>query len=202
MNEDYLWNKTGADAEIERLENQLRTFRYRETAPPALPIKAPFRSARKNYRSLYAIAACAMVAMILLGAWLQLSISRTGIKTESAEIILLENDLSNSTGLVMPDSPDVTTKKATSSKQLPKPKALSSRKSFAVIASPLKTMANIRRTDRQKSVTLTKEEKFAYDQLILALSITSSKLKMVKDKVAGLEDSQAVYENGGKFLRR
>ncbi len=198
MNEDYLWNKTGADAEIEKLENQLRAFRYRKTAPPALPalpIKAPHQTARKSNRSLYAIAACAMVAMILLGAWLQFSISKTKIQTQSAEIVLSENEFSNSTGFIMPDSPDVTIKKTASSKQPPKSQVLSSKKSLAVIAFPTKAMANIHRADQQKNVMLTKEEKFAYDQLMLALSITSSKLKMVKDKAAGLENSQAFYEN-------
>ena len=43
MNEDYLWDKTGEDPEIEKLENALQVFRYKETAPPALPAKAlPF----------------------------------------------------------------------------------------------------------------------------------------------------------------
>jgi hypothetical protein len=42
--------------------------------------------------------------------------------------------------------------------------------------------------------TLTAEEKYAYDQLMLALSITGSKLKIVKDKIAGTEDQNAVRE--------
>ena len=39
MNEEYLWDKTGEDAEIQQLENALAAFRYQETAPPALPSK-------------------------------------------------------------------------------------------------------------------------------------------------------------------
>ncbi len=36
MKEDYLWDKTGENHEIERLENALKMFRYKETAPPSL----------------------------------------------------------------------------------------------------------------------------------------------------------------------
>ena len=39
MKEDYLWDKTGSDPEIEKLENALKAFRYQETAPPELPAK-------------------------------------------------------------------------------------------------------------------------------------------------------------------
>ena len=39
MNEQYLWDKTGSDAEIEGLENALRVFRYRPFKPPELPAK-------------------------------------------------------------------------------------------------------------------------------------------------------------------
>ena len=37
MNNDYLWDKTGEDAEIESLENLLGGLRFQPTAPPALP---------------------------------------------------------------------------------------------------------------------------------------------------------------------
>jgi hypothetical protein len=60
------------------------------------------------------------------------------------------------------------------------------------------SQTNIQRAqniETKKPEALTKEEKYAYDQLMLALSITSSKLKMVKDKVAGVEEKNAVREN-------
>jgi hypothetical protein len=39
-----------------------------------------------------------------------------------------------------------------------------------------------------ETAKLTEEEQYAYDQLMLALSITSSKLKIVKDKVGGTDE--------------
>ena len=39
MKEDYLWDKTGSDAEIENLENVLKAFRQTDDAPPEIPAK-------------------------------------------------------------------------------------------------------------------------------------------------------------------
>ncbi len=36
MKEDYLWNKTGDDAEIKRLEETLAVFRSRTDMPPLI----------------------------------------------------------------------------------------------------------------------------------------------------------------------
>ena len=47
MKEDYLWDKTGEDAEIARLENALQAFRYTETRRPNFPKKFS-RSSRKR----------------------------------------------------------------------------------------------------------------------------------------------------------
>ncbi len=49
--------------------------------------------------------------------------------------------------------------------------------------------------DKKPKVKLTKEEKYAYDQLMLALSITSSKLKLVTDKIENVEEQNVVQEN-------
>jgi hypothetical protein len=45
------------------------------------------------------------------------------------------------------------------------------------------------------AVKLTEEEKYAYNQLMLALSITSSKLKLVEDKIYGAENPEKSLEN-------
>jgi hypothetical protein len=47
-------------------------------------------------------------------------------------------------------------------------------------------------------VRLTKEEQYAYNQLMLALSFTSSKLKMVKDKVEGIEEEPTPVRKEGR----
>ena len=64
MNEDYLWDKSGApDPEIQQLEEILGTLRYQ---PKPLRL-AP----RRNYLALLAIAATVAVALLAGGLWLR-----------------------------------------------------------------------------------------------------------------------------------
>src|SRR4028118_1783973 len=90
MKQDYLWDKTGADPEIENLENALAVFRYKETAPPALPAKIiPFKkeSPRRSFRFAYAVAACTAFVMIGLGVWFQFSTNETATQESIAQTI-------------------------------------------------------------------------------------------------------------------
>ncbi len=69
MKEDYLWDKTGEDAEIERLENALQTFRCQKNVAPALSAKVlPFRKkpSRKIFSFAMAAAACIVFAAFSL----------------------------------------------------------------------------------------------------------------------------------------
>jgi hypothetical protein len=57
---DYLWDKRGEDAEVERLETQLQPLAYRGT-PPRLPRRPPVL--------IYAGIATAAAALVLLSLW-------------------------------------------------------------------------------------------------------------------------------------
>src|SRR5215203_3432846 len=76
MKEDYLWDKTGEDLEIQGLENALKAFRYEESAPPPLPQKVftlekPKHGRFFGFRFAFAAFAAAFVVMILSIFWLQ-----------------------------------------------------------------------------------------------------------------------------------
>jgi hypothetical protein len=65
MKEDYLWNKTGSDAEIEKLENALKAFRFEAQEPPALPTKVtssdekrPFSFFKLGFAFAFAASVC------------------------------------------------------------------------------------------------------------------------------------------------
>ena len=82
MSEDYLWDKTGEDLEIQQLENALQTFRYQKSAPPMLP-KQVVKLAKEPSRSFFAwfpmrfgfaMATCLLVgAIFAFAVWFQLS---------------------------------------------------------------------------------------------------------------------------------
>lgn len=199
MKEDYLWDKTGAvDPEIERLERALAVFRYQETEAPALPAKIiPFerKTPRNFFRLAFAFAACAVVAIFLLGAWLQISSNKIEIVKHSTEKIApqIDEKVADETAVEQPD--DSIVKKIKIPKQLVGRKIIKARNVVQPIVRQNKLIAQNVKVQKL-TVRLTKEEKFAYDQLMLALSITSSKFKLVKDKVEGVEEKNDSGKNG------
>ena len=187
MKEDYLWDKTGNDAEIENLENALAVFRYKETAAPALPAKIlPFKKEKKQRFLPFAIAACAALAAISSGIWLHSSNDKT--PADSIGIIAQRDEVAipNHSIIQTPDYKNVS--KVETHKQFPKEKIFKLKKVVPAIARQNRTVFNNSKPAKPETIRLTKEEKYAYNQLMLALSITGSKLKMVKDKVEGSEE--------------
>lgn len=201
MKEDYLWNKTGEDPEIQRLENALQVFRYRETAPPALPAKIiPFerKTPRKFFRLAFTFAACAAFAIVSLGVWLQISSEEIEVAKDSTETTVPQvgKKVSGETADEKPDDlPDsLTVKKVEVPKQSTEQKVIKVRKLVPAIVRQNKTIAQNVQV-KKPTVKLTKDEKYAYDQLMLALSITSSKLKLVEEKIYGVEETKNILEN-------
>ncbi|HEX8367842.1 MAG TPA: hypothetical protein VF604_04820 [Pyrinomonadaceae bacterium] len=200
MKEDYLWDKTGEDPDIERLENALQVFRYKETAPFELPAKVlPFRKEepappRKIFSFALAAAACLVFGIIAPGVWLQ--ILRNDAQTQASLTEKVKPEI-----FAPPKAPivvgtvDLPAGSVENTKQYPARKIAAIRRNVPVKISRKETKAPNVRSAKQE-VRLTKEEQYAYRQLMLALSITSSKFKLVKDKVEGIEEKNAVIGNG------
>ncbi len=198
MKEDYLWDKTGEDPEIERLETALQMFRYTETSPPALPAKIfPFerKTPRSFFRLAFAFAACAALVIICLGVWFQFSHKKIEVAKDSSETIAPPVVEKVSDKTPVEKQTNLIARKIEQSKQSDERKIIKIRKVIPAAAFHNKTIAqNIK--VKKPIVRLTKEEKYAYNQLMLALSITSSKLKLVEDKIYGVEEPKNVLENG------
>ncbi|MDQ3374493.1 MAG: hypothetical protein M3521_11480 [Acidobacteriota bacterium] len=197
MKEDYLWDKTGQDLEIKRLENALQMFRYQETVPPALPAKIlPFKkeNPRRIFRLAFAFAACAAFVIISLSVRFQFSPEKIEVARDSTETIAPSIDKKFSDEILVKNPDDLIVENVKTPKQSVKRNIVKIRK----IA-----QTNIRQNNltarnaaaKKPAVKLTKEEKYAYDQLMLALSITSEKLKLVSDKIDGVEEQTVVREN-------
>jgi hypothetical protein len=192
MKEDYLWDKTGDDAEIKKFEIALQGFRYRENPAPALPAKAipftPPTSRRRRFRvALVAVAACAAFSLLALGIGFQLLKSTPEIQnslavTETSKITAIDNQniLANN------ETPNFPVKTADHQTRTTAARIIKTRQ-----ISPLNRRKEIKSPNYgsvKNNNKVTKEEQDAYDQLMLALSITGSKLKIVKDKVDGSEE--------------
>jgi len=198
MKEDYLWDKTGEDPEIERLEIALQAFRYSEAAPPAIAAKVlPFKEkpARRIFPFAIAAAACVTFITISLGVWVQFFSNEIEVKTELAKT----EEAKNQTVFSMPEA-DIKTMDL-KVKALEKPKQTDVRQVKKI--NRIAFVKNLPKETRAQNITvqkqngvLTKEEQYAYNQLMLALSITSSKLKLVKDKVEGTDEKIIVRQKG------
>ncbi len=200
MNENYLWDKSGKDAEIEQLENALLAFRYQETAPPALPAKIIEIKPRRAFgfpRLAFAFGVCATVFAVSIAVWLsnskhpadgEISANKSAISPSAAPLPSLSKEsiiaaktvetgdkklvgnLTIQTGIVFKQTVHQTTN------AINKPSKIKSVKK--PIESPKPTPE------------FTKDELYAYQQLMTALSITSDKLKIVKDKAEGINNKQ------------
>jgi cytoskeletal protein RodZ len=187
MKEDYLWDKTGNDAEIERLENSLKSFRYKETAPPnvisakkSLVVEKP---SRRNFSFSFAsaFATCVFLILILVGVWLRFAnnksvenFSKTSSTPDIVAVPLKEIE----------PQPLISTDKAVK----PATKIKFERKERIVPRKMIQRRNNVPKNKTEDDeIIVTAEEKEAFDQLMLALLITSEKLKLVRDKVNGAE---------------
>ena len=210
MNENYLWDKTGNDSEIENLESALQIFRCAETVAPALPAKTirfKLKNRRNIFRPGFAFAACAILIVVGAGVWSLFSNNALKTDTDSAEVIAPQNSAPVIEQPIIENSIDLAVKKIKalpvkavelSNQSPPKQKILKTRKN--VSEADLKNKIIVRKAAPTETVAqLSDEEKYAYNQLMLALSITSSKLKIVKDKIENLEKPNSVLKTENKL---
>lgn len=212
MKEDYLWNKKGSDSEIENLENTLKAFRQKDLTPPELPAKT-FVVDKKNVQNesprrffQFAFAGFASLALVIisLGAFQILNsndqtLSQNTSKQDSDKETILE------TPVTAQKTEDNKTKNQTiepkfeTAKFTPKPKP---KKRVKIKAKRNKFVAKkaLRKVRRNKpkveTVTLTKEEKDAYDQLMRALAITGSQMRIVQEKIKGEQPNTTAKKDG------
>ncbi len=198
MKEDYLWDKTGDDAEIKKLENTLAAFRYQETAPPVLEQKVftlEKSSPRRFFRFAFGFAAFASVVAVLSLLWFQLSGSKTPVvETVSETNVVNRAQKTADDSFVAPRETVETIKAFDETKPFIAPKIVKIRQTIAPVVRRREKITARNKKFTEPVETLTKEEQYAYDQLMLALTITGSKLKIVQDKVNGIEEQNAVVE--------
>jgi len=180
-NDDYLWAKIGSDPEIEQLENALSVFRHRDrTEPETATNVVPFTPRRRKNRIVFAYAAAASLLLAgLVGlAWLRQS------GTDDAK--LPEVLPAEETRAAIPQLDSVIPKKQD---HLTETHVVAAKFNHSNVVGRANSLVPARRKPRPKvnpdttTQSLTKEEKIAYDRLMLALSITSSNLRLVADKI-------------------
>ena len=205
MKDDYLWNRTGSDPEIEKLENVLMTLRAADTSAAefaqttlAVDRKTAKQKSRRRFLS-FGIASFACLALAIFGI-----VSFTLLGTEVARIEPVANPVQPAANVETELTPrreaspieNIKVEKTkipayTSVSRSPKRIRIRNNTGRSVgtrIQNGPTGNPNRAKGQKDQEVILTKEEKYAYDQLMLGLSITSSNLKIVKDKANGISD--------------
>jgi hypothetical protein len=174
MNDEYLWQKTGEDPEIAKLEETLAVFRYREDAAPALTITQPAKPGR--WRLLVGLAVPAFAAVAIAGGmW---------IRKDESEITFIHQPPAEV--LQKPVEPAAPAVQPTSAPKQPVDRRTRGAQSASLVV-PRRARAKTH-PRRSETVALTKEERYAYRQLMLALSISGSQLNIVRNTINGVED--------------
>lgn len=217
MKTDYLWDKTGDDAEIEQLEKALASFRYRDdaanfapivshlqtTAPDARAEKFSFgrEFGRRLFSIRFAAAACAALTLIAFGVWQQTASDKTSGARESASVIAPVKDdaleiNSGITGSTDSRPANVEDGAKAEERRIVERKPVARGQYLAASFARRKAVSPVKKSAAK--IQFTDEERYAYDQLKLALSFTSSTLKLVRDKAESAEEPDAggERENG------
>jgi hypothetical protein len=198
MNDEYLWNKTGNDAEIERLEGMLSAFRHDPGTPPPVPVRAATEVPRRRRNWMFwlppVFASCTAVVVVVIGF---LAVSKTPqriaktVADPAAEIQpapnysqSAENPMPSTRKQASPSLPDV--RKAMSEPE----RASQTPRAVKAVVRP-RTVVASRPRKHSGEPELTPRERYAYQQLMLALSISGEKLRIVRDAVNGVGEQDA-----------
>jgi hypothetical protein len=190
MENDYLWNKTGNDAEVERLEGLLSEFRFDERNMNELRTLAlGFKKSapRRKFVLSFAFAVLASLLIISFGFWALYSPDEQAIVSSVNNPEIAAEPIALTDSLNTDEVPNIV-----ATKNIEKVLKRSLRKQAAT--KPLVSSEKIRHEnltpEATKKIILTDDERFAYNQLMLALSITSAKLNLVKSKVEGVDQEE------------
>lgn len=201
MNEEYLWQKTGEDPEIARLEKALSVYRYRETDPPAPPVTIVHENGRRwRFRIAFATAAFASMVVAAL-VWFQVA------NRSDDDVTFIYHPPIESTGQQPVDTKDPATQLEPETQLEPQPvrpekqpvrRGRPEVQTASLVAPAPKR--HVARTHPPKAGTaaLTKEERYAYQQLMLALSISSSKFNIVRDTINGVEEPESAPKQNNR----
>lgn len=189
MNKDYLFERTGTDAEIEKLESVLSVYRFEPSRAPILPENSPAHGFWSFGWLRFLIAAGAVAVAVVAGLLADGRIEKL-LDPHAGRPEISDNvrpEFANPPSGVVTDPSAKGTETAIRDA---KPFRIARRTTQPVAYRPTQRINQpIART--KPTVTLTKQEQYAYDQLRVALYITGSKLKVVQDTIDRVDEKKS-----------
>ena len=187
MNEEYLWDKTGDDSEISRIEETLSVFRFDPGSVAPVPVVRTSERSPRSWSMWFRLAftgaalssAGLLIALFFFAGGQVDSTGQTALTTGS--------DTSAGSDRLRSARSETTSEPVSGEAHSIVPiKITTSARSGPAIEKRAKAKAKAKPTYTY-SAGLTAREKYAYEQLKLALSIAGSKLRIVQDSVNGSE---------------
>jgi hypothetical protein len=208
MKVDYLWNKTGSDPEIEKLEIALQAFRLRDETPPAIklaeiytPERNPSPPGHRRRSFQFAVAGFACLGLLILSAAvlqvLRIDDRQAAISDfeQGTDEVTREQTISPSAevkpekGTKETDRPIIVETDGRPQRADGRPAAETKKRTVdrsIYRRTPAAKTGRKRPAHKPKTtVRLTREEKEAYEQLMKALAITGSQMRIVREKIRG-----------------
>lgn len=179
MKEDYLWDRTGSDAGIEDLERTLGTLRFEGTTAPGITQQSEAPAPRR-FRFRLAFSGAAFASAVIAAS---VFFAVYGTLYDARELsVSLENRPTPVEAVEIPDPPAIAAPANVEFRTAAVPKSKAERTRVREKPVPVSQPA-IPAPDQ--FAMLTAEEREAYDNLMLALSVTTSSLKLVQEKANG-----------------
>lgn len=193
MSNEYLYDKKGNDQAISHLEALLAVYRIEPIAPKMSRATIGYASVRETgwtafrYRMGFATTAIALAGSIF--AFVYIGSSRIEYVANSPkEVPAIDLPVNNVTPFVAGIDPQ-----STAERQQPVATAADRKAASITRRSALRSVGE--KVAVAQSPRLTKQEKYAYDQLMVALWITGSKLKVVQDTINRVDDEKPAPTN-------
>lgn len=185
MKDDYLWDKSGFDPEIAALETKLSAFRSKSGTPPTVAVatELPMAEPRTRWRAFWPVWVPTFAAAAVIVAWFAIAPGperHESVAVDNAVAAIPDREIA-----VVPRPPKVVVDPYVPERAIKRrpPKVVPERAPMPrpVVVNQVRNRPSV--DSPVDETALTAEEKYAYDQLMLALSITGSKLKIVQDKI-------------------
>ncbi|HYJ90969.1 MAG TPA: hypothetical protein VEV84_06660 [Pyrinomonadaceae bacterium] len=188
MRHKYLFEKEGSDPEIERLEELLSVYRIDPVVPSfgrVLNHAKPATTFSKlrlliTYGSVGAFAAITL-AVVMGTIWLNRQPENV-VALNPAEIVPMEVIDT----MTVPDQPDSLAR----DDKNPSRRVFEISKARHIQSAPSRKSQLAKVERKPNSPRLTPEEKYAYEQVRLALWLAGSKIKVVQDTINGVDEDK------------
>lgn len=208
IKDDYLWDKSGNDLEIKKLENTLKTFRSSNTTPPVLPVQTfVVEKNISNSRRIFQFALAGFATLILtilsIGIFQLLQVeNKDSAQVQKTSNLIQPAKQTPEMTVQTADSPSISDEEKPIQTKIRQAKFTLKAKRQFVKTEPkiIDKKASVKKFEQKsvakkvghkslksKTVYLTQEEKDAYQQLMQALAITGSQMRIVREKIRGEE---------------